>query len=98
MHRVLKQALAQAVLWQELVRNPADGVKPPKAERKQMQALDVDATGVRYKAPKSDRGRRTVALSAAVVAELRAHRIAQAQELLKLGVRLSRRRLRVDQA
>jgi integrase len=43
MHRVLKQALAQAVVWQDLARNPADAVKPPKVERKQMKVLDADA-------------------------------------------------------
>ena len=37
MHRVLRQALQQAVRWQMLTRNPADLVKPPKVERKQMQ-------------------------------------------------------------
>jgi integrase len=42
-HRVLKQALAQAVVWQDLARNPADAVKPPKVERKQMKVLDTDA-------------------------------------------------------
>ena len=42
MHRILRQALQQAVRWQVLARNPADAVKPPKAERKEMQALDAD--------------------------------------------------------
>jgi integrase len=143
MHRVLKQALSQAVRWQLLSRDPADGVKPPKLERKQMKALDADGTaalveaargttlfmpillgvttgmrrgeiaalrwrhvdldrgriavvesaeqtrqGVRYKPPKSGRGR-TVALAAGIVEELRAHRTQQAQDLLKLGTRLT---------
>jgi integrase len=44
MHRVLRQALQQAVRWQLLARNPADAVKPPKVERKQMQVLDAAAT------------------------------------------------------
>ena len=44
--------------------------------------------GIRYKAPKSGHSR-TVALPATAVAELKAHRIAQAQELLKFGKRLS---------
>jgi integrase len=44
MHRILRQALQQAVNWQLLVRNPADSVKPPKTERKQMKALDADGT------------------------------------------------------
>jgi hypothetical protein len=29
MHRVFKQALGQAVKWQDLIRNPADAVDPP---------------------------------------------------------------------
>jgi integrase len=41
-HRILKQALGEAVSWQMLSRNPADVVKPPKAERKEMRALDAD--------------------------------------------------------
>lgn len=40
---------------------------------------------VRYKPPKSGKGRR-VALSASVVEELRSHKAAQAEELLRLGV------------
>jgi integrase len=42
MHRVLREALQQAVRWQMLARNPADAVKPPKVERKQMRVLDID--------------------------------------------------------
>ena len=143
MHVILKGALAQAVKWEMLVRNPADAVDPPKAYRATMQTYDLPQTaelieavrgkrvfvptilavlcglrrgeiaalrwrnvdlataqlavvqsaeqtkaGVRYKEPKSGRAR-TVALSATVVAELKAHRIAQVQELLRLGKRLS---------
>ena len=43
---------------------------------------------VRFKEPKSGRGR-TVALPAVLVEELRQHRLQQAQDLLRLGVRLS---------
>jgi integrase len=43
MHRVLREALQQAVRWQRLDRNPADAVRPPKVERKQMKVLDTDA-------------------------------------------------------
>jgi integrase len=143
MHRVLKQALQQAVTWNLLARNPADGIKPPKIERRRMTVYDTDQTAdlieaarptrlfipvllgvttgirrgeaaalrwrhvdlnraqiaveesaeqtktaVRYKPPKSGKAR-TVALPASVVEELRAHRVRQAQGLLKLGVRLS---------
>jgi len=42
MHRVLREALQQALRWQLLARNPADAVKPPKVER--MNVLDTDAT------------------------------------------------------
>jgi integrase len=44
LHRVLREALQQALRWQLLARNPADAVKPPKVERKQMQVLDAVAT------------------------------------------------------
>jgi integrase len=142
-HRILSQALAQAVRWRMLSRNPCDEVDPPRVERREMKAWDVATMaqalesarlhrvfmpmllagmlglrrgeiaalrwrhidldraqvaimesfeqtrqGVRLKAPKSGRGRR-VALPARVVAELRAWRIKQAEELLKLGVRVN---------
>jgi integrase len=44
MHRVLREALQQALRWQLIQRNPADAVKPPKVERKQMSVIDTDAT------------------------------------------------------
>jgi integrase len=143
MHRVLREALQQAVRWQMLPRNPADACKPPRVERKPMQTYDLAQTaellaairgsrffipvvfavlcglrrgeiaalrwgqvdlekgqlavvqsaeqtraGVRYKDPKSGRTR-TIALSGIVVEELRAHRIKQAQELLRLGLRVT---------
>jgi integrase len=143
MHRVLKQALGQAVKWKELTHNPADAVDPPKVDWKPMQTYDLPQTvelidavrdtpllvpavlavlcglrrgeicalrwrnvdlvtgqisvvesleqtkaGLRFKSPKSGKGR-TVALSATVVDELRAHRVKRAQGLLRLGVGLS---------
>lgn len=142
-HRVLKQALAQAVRWQILARSPVDAVDPPKVERSTMTTYDLKQTGqlieamrgtrlfaptllavllgmrrgeiaalrwrsvnleagqiavvesaeqmngaVRLKPPKSGRAR-TVALAQTIVEELCAYRVSQAQELLKLGVRLS---------
>jgi integrase len=141
MHRLIKKALAQAVRWGVLQRNPVDAVDPPKIERRLMTTFDMaqtvellenligsrlltpvtlgvlcglrrgeiaalrwrnvdlaggklaivesaeqTATGVRYKPPKSGKGR-TVAMSATVVERLRAHRLQQAEELLRLGVR-----------
>lgn len=141
MHRVLKQALSQAVRWKMLATNPADAVDPPKVERSALQTYDMPQTaelierirgsrlmipvllgvmcglrrgeivalrwrnvdlqarkllivesaeqtkaGVRYKPPKSGKGR-GVALSASVAEELRLHKLKQAEELLKLGVR-----------
>ena len=141
MHRILRHALKQAVIWQLLPRNPADAVKPPRSERPQMTTYDVPQTatlidslqgtrllvpillavmcglrrgeivalrwrhidlstgkisvvesaeqtaeGVRYKQPKSGRGR-SVALSPTVIEELRAHRLKQGEEFLRLGLR-----------
>jgi integrase len=143
MHRLIKQALGQAVRWELLARNVADAVDPPKIERGSLTTYDVSQTlklleelrgsrlrlpvllgvmcglrrgeitalrwshidlaagkmtvlesaeqtaaGIRYKPPKSGRGR-AVALSAMVITELRQHRLAQAEELLRLGVRQS---------
>ena len=52
------------------------------------ESAEQTRTGVRYKPPKSGKGR-AVALPATVVKELRNHRIKQAQALLKFGIRLS---------
>jgi integrase len=52
------------------------------------KAQSRSVPGFRYKSPKSGRGR-TLALSANLVEELRAHRLRQAEELLKVGIRLS---------
>jgi integrase len=152
MHRVLKQALGQAVKWELLNRNPVDAVDPPRAVRAPMQTYDLDQTAelievmrptrmliptllavlcgmrrgevaavrwknvnltaaqlailesaeqvgskVRYKVPKSGKGR-TLALSASLVEELRAHRLRQAEELLKVGIRLTDNTFVVAQA
>jgi integrase len=53
-----------------------------------VQSAEQTRVGVRYKEPKRGRNR-NVALSPAVVAELKAWRAKQAQELLRLGVRLN---------
>jgi integrase len=42
MHRILRQALQQAVRWQILARNPADAVKPPRVERRKVVTLSAD--------------------------------------------------------
>ena len=143
MHRVLKQALTQAVRWQLLIRNPTEAVDPPKVERHRISTYDMPQTaalidavrgtrlfiptllavlcgmrrgeiaalrwqnvdlstgqisivasaeqmnsGVRFKETKSGRAR-TVAMSGTVRDELRAHRVQQAQDMFKLGTRLT---------
>lgn len=143
MHRVLKQALSQAVLWDILPTNPAGKVKPPKVEKAKMSTYDIDQTAqlldavkgtriyvpamlailcglrrgeiaalrwrcvdlprgqlavvesveqmngsVRLKETKSGRSR-TVALPTTVRDELKAHKLRQAQDMLRLGVRVT---------
>jgi integrase len=143
MHRILRQALQQAVDWEMLARNPTDKIKPPKVEKKEMRALDASETaalleairptrifmpvllavtcgmrrgeitalrwrsvdfvnaqlevktsteqtraGVREKETKSGRAR-TVTLTALAMEELRRHKVRQAEELLRLGMRQS---------
>jgi integrase len=61
------------------------------------ESAEQTKAGVRYKKPKSGKGR-TVALSARVVNELRSHRVQQAEELLKLGVALTGETFVVAQA
>jgi integrase len=51
-----------------------------------VESAEQTAAGVRYKPPKSGRGR-TLALSSTVVSELRQHRLNQAEELLRLGMK-----------
>lgn len=41
-HRLLKEALQQAVKWQLIVRNTADAVEPPKPDRYEMSILDAE--------------------------------------------------------
>ena len=53
-----------------------------------VQSAEQTGTTVRYKEPKTGRGR-TVALSPTMIEELRAHRLHQAQEQLRLGTRLT---------
>src|SRR5262249_40608083 len=42
MHRLLSQALKQAVKWHLLRSNPCAAVVPPRVERRQMHVLDAD--------------------------------------------------------
>ena len=44
MHVILKGALAQAVKWELLVRNPSDAVDPPQVGRATMQVYDLAQT------------------------------------------------------
>jgi integrase len=44
MHRILKQALGQAVKWGILKRNPCDAVDPPRVEKKEMKTFDTNQT------------------------------------------------------
>lgn len=139
--RVMLTAMDQAVRWDLLKKNPVALTRPPKVERKEMEAYtapqtavmlddlrksrvfvpallaalcglrrgeiialrwkDVDlhsaaisvtrsaeqvGTEVRYKETKSGKSR-TVALSSTVIEELKRHRLAQAEEQLKIGIR-----------
>ena len=54
-HRILRASLAQAVRWQLLARNPADGVDPPKVEPKEMSTLDEPATAWLFTAAEGTR-------------------------------------------
>jgi integrase len=53
-----------------------------------VESAEQTKAGVRYKPPKNGKAR-TVAMSATLVEELRAHRVRQAEGLLKLGMRLT---------
>lgn len=140
-HRVLRQALANAVRLRLRPINPADEVKPPRVPHKALKVLDpaqtmrllaaightavyipallaltcglrrgeilalrwrdVDLeggtlsvvqsleqtkTGVTFKAPKTARGRRTIAIPSIAIDALRKHRVAQGELRLRLGL------------
>jgi integrase len=144
MHRVLRQALGQAVKWNMLNKNPCDLLEKkdrPKVERKAVATIDASATvqvleaarelrlfvpfllgsmcgmrrgeiaALRWKSVDLERGQaaiiaaveqtkagcreketkgtkcRTVALPSMLIDELKAWRVRQAQELLRLGSR-----------
>jgi integrase len=55
MHRVLKQALADASRWSLLSRNPADAVDPPKVSPKPMQTYDMAQTATLIEAMRPTR-------------------------------------------
>lgn len=140
-HRVLSQALKQAVRLRLVAHNPVTAIDPPRPVRRDMNILsppqlaeliqraantaiyvpvalasttgmrrgevlalrwrDVDldsgvlsvaqtleetkAEGLRFKAPKTERSRRTIALPALTVELLRRHRIRQGEEQLRAG-------------
>ena len=146
MHRVLSQALKQAVRWDLLLRSPCDRLEKkdrPKVEKKPVATIDAAETvkaiaaardrrlfvpillgsmcgmrrgeivalrwknvdldraqiavvasieqtkaGCREKEAKAGRSR-TIAMPALLVDELRAYRLTQAQEMLRLGMRPS---------
>ncbi len=141
-HRLLSQALKQAVRWRLLSRNPASDVKAPSPEYREIEFLDkqeltiflksaqgsrnyapillaattgmrrgeilglrwkdVDlnratltvnqsleqtrAGGLRFKPPKTKRGRRSLILPQLTVEALQLHRIWQMEERLLLGL------------
>jgi integrase len=64
MHRLLKHALAQAVRWELLLRNPADAVDPPKVEREPMTTFDIAQTAELLEALRGARARIPVMLAA----------------------------------
>lgn len=49
-HRVLKEALRQAVKWQLLYFNPADSVQPPRPEKREMKTLTREETAWLFEA------------------------------------------------
>lgn len=140
-HRVLHQALTQAVDWDLLSTNVASRVKPPRVEDDEVEILTVEQikavmeaaregwinpiarlalatglrrgellalrwqdldldhgrvtvarsleqtkAGLRFKEPKTRRGRRTITLPVSAVNDMRAHWKAQQEIRLRLGV------------
>ena len=89
MHAILKSALAQAVKWEILVRNPAAAVRGPKPARAPMQTYDLEQTAALIEAV---RGRRVfIPTLLAVLGGLRRGEIAALRwrDVDLLGARLS---------
>jgi integrase len=55
MHRVLYEALQQAVVWRLLTNNPAAFVKPPKVQRAEMKTYDLQQTAELLEALRGNR-------------------------------------------
>src|SRR5215207_3762606 len=55
LHHVLHKALAQAVRWDMIARNPADAAKPPSPNAKQMRPLSADEARRLLDAAREDR-------------------------------------------
>ena len=55
MHRILKQALADALRWGLLLRNPANAVDPPKVPAKTMKTYDLSQTATLIEAMRPTR-------------------------------------------
>jgi integrase len=54
-HKVLAQALEQAVLWRLIPRNPARDVRPPRPERTPMVTLDARELMILFKCARGTR-------------------------------------------
>jgi integrase len=63
-HRVLKRALAQAVRWQLIPRDPCDLVDPPRVQQVEMKALDEKQLLALFAAIQGTRQRTPVVLAA----------------------------------
>jgi integrase len=74
LHVILKSAVAQAVRWQMLARNPVDAINPPKIERAAMTTYDLAQTADLIDATRGTRMTMTVIL--AVLCGLRRGEIA----------------------
>jgi integrase len=54
-HRVLREALQQAIRWQLLVRNPSDAVEPPRVPGREFRPLDEAQTARLVEAARGSR-------------------------------------------
>ena len=79
-------ALATGMRRGELLALRWSDVDLPRASLRVVQSLEQTAAGLRFKAPKTKRSRRTIALSPAAVEVLQEHRVKQLEERLLLGL------------
>ena len=85
LHPIVALALATGMRRGELLALRWEDVDLDRAKVRIERALEETAAGLRFKAPKTKHGRRTISLPASAVEALRTHRLKQLELRIALG-------------